>query len=307
MNIRQYIKDYIINLLNELIQTKANVNSETELLALGKILCNQQVNMKSKSINDYEFKIFSQCGDDGIIQYLIRNLEIENDYFIEFGVGDFTESNCRFLMMNNNWSGLVMDSSFNAIKRLKKQKWYWMYDLEAKAEYITKDNINYLISSTGEKNIGILHIDIDGNDFHILKKLNLEIINPSIIIVEYNSLFGFKRAITVPYRSDFNRSKAHYSNLYFGASLRALDYISKKRGYSLVGTNSTGNNAYFIRKDLLNSKVEEVTIEEGYHYSKFREGRDNNNNFSLISGENRLKLIKGLEVENVISGEIELL
>ena len=245
MNIRQYIKNYIINLLNELIQAKANVNSETELLALGKILCNQQVNMKSKSINDYEFKIFSQCGDDGIIQYLIRNLEIENDYFIEFGVGDFTESNCRFLMMNNNWSGLVMDSSFQFNKRLKKQNWYWMYDLEAKTEYITKDNINYLISSTGEKNIGILHIDIDGNDYHILKELNLEIINPSIIIAEYNSLFGFKRAITVPYRSDFNRSKAHYSNLYFGASLRALDYILKKRGYTLVGTNSTGNNAYF--------------------------------------------------------------
>ena len=296
-----------MNLLNELIQAKANVNSQTELLALGKILCNQQVNMKSKSINDYEFKIFSQCGDDGIIQYLIRNLEIDNDYFIEFGVGDFTESNCRFLMMNNNWSGLVMDSSFNAIKRLKKQKWYWMYDLEAKAEYITKDNINYLISSTGEKNIGILHIDIDGNDFHILKKLNLEIINPSIIIAEYNSLFGFKRAITVPYRSDFNRSKAHYSNLYFGASLRALDYISKKRGYTLVGTNSTGNNAYFIREDLLNSKVKKVTIKEGYHYSKFREGRDKNNKFSFISSEDRLELIKGLEVENVISGEIELL
>ena len=217
-----------MNLLDELIQAKANVNSQTELLALGKILCNQQINMKSKSINDYEFKIFSQCVDDRIIKYLIRNLQIENDYFIEFGVGDFTESNCRFLMMNNNWSGLVMNSSLNATKRIKKQNWYWMYDLEAKAEYITKENINYLISSTVEKNIGILHIDIDGNDYNILKKLNLEKINPSIIIAEYDSLFGFKRAITVPYRNDFNRSKANYSNLYFGASLRALDYISKK-------------------------------------------------------------------------------
>ena len=84
MNIRQYIKNYIINLLNELIQAKANVNSETELLVLGKILFNQQVNMKSKSINDYEFKIFNRCGDDGIIHYLIRNLEIENVYLIEF-------------------------------------------------------------------------------------------------------------------------------------------------------------------------------------------------------------------------------
>lgn len=307
MKIKFFIKNLVKNLLKQTTVKVFQKERETELLALGKILSNQQYQISSNNINDYEFKIFSQCGDDGIIQYLIKNLYIENKYFIEFGVGDFSESNCRFLMMNNNWSGFVMDSSFKAIKRLKKQNWYWMYDLEAKAAYITKENINYLISSTGEKNIGILHIDIDGNDYHILKKLNLEIINPSIIIAEYNSLFGFKRAITVPYRSDFNRSKAHYSNLYFGASLRALDYISKKRGYTLVGTNSTGNNAYFIREDLLNSKVKKVTIKEGYHYSKFREGRDKNNNFSYISSEDRLELIKGLEVENVINGEIELL
>ena len=82
-----------MNLLDELIQAKANVNSQTELLALGKILCNQQINMKSKSINDYEFKIFSQCVDDRIIKYLIRKLKIENDYFIEFGVFDGSSIN----------------------------------------------------------------------------------------------------------------------------------------------------------------------------------------------------------------------
>ena len=89
-----------------------------------------------------------------------------------------------------------------------------------------------MISSTGE-NIGILHIDIDGNDYHIpFKELNLEIINPSIIIAEYNSLFGFKRAITVPYRSDFNRSKAQYSNLYFESFIEGIRlHIEKARIY----------------------------------------------------------------------------
>ncbi|MDI6739908.1 MAG: hypothetical protein QME74_06045, partial [Candidatus Edwardsbacteria bacterium] len=59
-----------------------------------------------KSIQDAEFKVYSQFGDDGIIQYLISQIPIENKSFIEFGVQDYTESNTRFLLKNDNWRGL---------------------------------------------------------------------------------------------------------------------------------------------------------------------------------------------------------
>ena len=301
------IKFFIKNLLKQITIKVFQKERETELLALGKILSNQQYQISSNNINDYEFKIFSQCGDDGIIQYLIKKLNIENKYFIEFGVGDFSESNCRFLMMNNNWSGFVMDASNTNIKKLKSESWFWKYNLLAKSKFVTRDNIDDIISSIKEENIGLLHIDIDGNDYHIFKEMNLKLLNPSIIIIEYNSLFGVVRALTIPYRADFNRTKAHHSNLFFGASLKALNHAAENKGYSLIGTNITGNNAYFIRKDLLNKKIKSLDIKSAYHYSKFREGRDLKGLFSFKSENERFKEIEGLQVKNVLTGEMELL
>ena len=104
-------------------------NDEAELLATGRLLSNQQYNLEFKNIKDYEFKIFSQFGDDGIIQYLIKNLDIKNKTFIEFGVEDYMESNTRFLMMNDNWSGFIIDGSKDSINSIKNTNWYWKYDL----------------------------------------------------------------------------------------------------------------------------------------------------------------------------------
>ncbi len=210
-------------------------------------------------------------------------------------------------MMNNNWSGFVMDGSEEAMNGLKKQNWYWRYCLTHKAVFIDKDNINALLSSSGFANIGMLHIDLDGNDYHILKELDLSKLNPSIIILEYNSIFGKDRLITVPYDKNFVRTNAHFSNLFFGASLPALNHEAVKKGYSLVGCNLAGNNAYFVRKDLLNEKVKELSIDKAYKESKFRESRNKDYSLSYLSGKERLEQIKGLEVLNIETNQIEKL
>ena len=282
-------------------------NIEAMLLALGSMLAKQQYSMDSININDYEFKIFSQHGDDGIIQYLIKNIAVENNVFIEFGVENYLESNTRFLMMNNNWSGFVMDGSSKAMNSLKQQSWYWKYDLVEKAVFISSQNINQLLSDTGFSNIGLLSIDIDGNDYHILSEIDLSKLNPSIIIIEYNSVFGSERAITIPYKKDFNRTKAHYSNLFFGASLAAINYAAVKKGYHLVGADLAGNNAFFVRKDLLNEKIKEVSVESAYKESLFRESRNRKYSLSFLRGSERLELIRGLEVVNVVTNEKEKL
>jgi len=97
---------------------------------------------------------------------------------------------------------------------------------------------------------------------------------PVILILEYNSLFGLERAITVPYSDSFQRTKAHYSNLYWGASLRALYNLSVKKGYEFIGCNSSGNNAYFILKEYMNNNLKPISLKEGYVMSKFRESRN---------------------------------
>ena len=169
--------------------------NEIQKLALGKLLLKRNKLKKIEKIEDIEFKIFSQFGDDGIIQFLIDKLEIDYEYqnFIEFGVEDYSEANTKFLLLNNNWSGLILDSSNESIENIKKNNFFWKFELEAIKSFITKENINSIIanSNINKKKIGILSIDIDGNDYWVWKEIN--VIDPLIVIVEYNSTFGFEK------------------------------------------------------------------------------------------------------------------
>jgi hypothetical protein len=262
--------------------------------------------LASPHLQDYEFKVFSQWGDDGIIQHLVNSIEIKNRTFIEFGVETFFESNCRFLMMNNNWRGFVMDGSADCINYLRQSSFYWRYDLNAVSAFITRDNINTLLAQSGfDADLGILSVDLDGVDYHVLEAI--QGFEPRILICEYNSVFGPKRAISVPYDPAFQRTAKHTSNLYFGASLPAMAHIAGKKGYSLVGTNSAGNNAFFIRNDLLNERIQAASVERAFTVSKFRESRDPAGKLTYLSGDQRIEAIRGLPVINVISGAEEAL
>ena len=280
---------------------------ESALLMLGKLLSMQQKNLqKIESINEAEFKVFSQWGDDGIIQWLIQELEIEHRIFIEFGVSDYSESNTRFLMMNDNWSGFVMDGSEANVQKIVESDYYWRYDLKAEAVFINRENINDLLSAyTSIPDIGLFHIDLDGNDYWIWKEIN--VVKPVILILEYNSVFGSDRHLSVPYDKEFDRTRAHHSNLYFGASLPALVDLSNQKGYAFIGCNSAGNNAYFIRRDKLKDSIGEVSVEEGFVMSKARESRDQNGNLTFVSGPGRIELIRGLPVVNTETNEKEVI
>lgn len=256
------------------------------------------------SLADAEFKVFSQWGDDGIIQYLIKNISIVNPYFVEFGVENYTEANTRFLLMNDNWSGLILDGSTDNIDYVKKDSIYWKHDLTARQQFVTAENINKVLIEEGvPKEIGLLHIDIDGNDYWIWKEIDVK---ADIVIVEYNSLFGYERPITIPYQKDFVRTEAHHSNLYYGTSLLSLCDLAQEKGYTFVGCNSAGNNAYFVLNEKLGS-LKSLSAEQGYVLSKFKEGRDNNGNLTFLRGEQRLQQIKGLKVYNTRTNKEEAL
>jgi len=256
---------------------------------------------KFENIQDAEFSVFSQWGDDGIIQYLIHTIGITNKTFIEFGVENYREANTRFLLINNNWKGLVIDGSEKNIQFIKNDSISWNYSLNSVAKFITKENLNSLIENNGFKGeIGLLHIDVDGNDYWLWECLN--IVNPEIVIVEYNSVFGNKKPISVPYKADFFVTKEHYSNLYFGASLKALEYLANKKGYFLVGSNSNGNNAYFVRNDKMIG-LSKMTSEEAYVACKFKQNRDPNYSLTLIDDSIMISNCGDLPVINVINNE----
>jgi hypothetical protein len=60
-------------------------------------------------INEHEKKVYSQNGEDGIIDYIFSNIETTNKCSVEFGVGDGFESNTAYLLEKKNWNGLMMD------------------------------------------------------------------------------------------------------------------------------------------------------------------------------------------------------
>lgn len=296
-----FLKKYIKK-IRDLLTRNSLIEGEKYKILMGRILSNQIKNeeFQLNSIQNVEFSVFSQFGDDGIIQWLIQNLDIPNKTFIEFGVEDFSESNSRFLMMNDNWSGFVMDGSELNIKILKSSYYYWKYDLACKAVFITKDNINNLIEEQKfHREVGLLHIDIDGNDYHIWKEI--DVIEPIIVIVEFNGIFGKDRPLSVIYDENFIRSNAHHSNLLFGSSIKSLYELALEKGYSFIGCNSGGNNAYFVRNDKLNDVVRPVTLEQGYIESKFRESRDKNNNLSFLNKAKGRELLKGVDVYNTMT------
>jgi hypothetical protein len=237
----------------------------------GRILSELQRTKQSDRLLDYEFKVFSQWGEDGILQRLIANLDIANHTFIEFGVEDFFESNCRFLLMKDVWQGYVIDGSTANIERLKSSYMFWRYPLNARAAFITRENVAGLLDESGfDKEVGILSIDVDGIDYYLLEAL--EAWHASIVVVEYNSLFGADRQVSVPYESSFQRRKAHWSNLYWGASLPAFAALLDRRGYALVGVNSMGSNAFFVRRDVIRGGIKTCSVAECFRESMFREG-----------------------------------
>lgn len=268
----------------------------------GRMLTNMQRMASPGPLWQHEFKVFSQWGEDGIIQYLVNHLGIKHHTFIEFGVEDFAESNCRFLMMKDQWQGFVIDGSPSNMERLRGSYFYWQHQLNCKASFITRENVSGLLDESGfDKDLGILSVDIDGVDFHVLEALADW--RPAILIVEYNDAFGWERPVSVPYDPAFVRRQKHPSNQYWGANLPAFLHLANARGYALVGTNSVGSNAFFVRRDLLNEQVHEVALSTCVRLASFRDSRGSRGELTFLSGLDRAKAMANLPVIDVVTGQ----
>jgi hypothetical protein len=258
-------------------------------------------------LEDAEFKVFSQFGEDGILQYLVGETAIGRDteVFVEFGVESYVESNTRFLLQNNNWRGLIIDGSRECMDSVRQRDLYWRHDLTAVDAWIDRDSINHLIERAGiTGDIGILSIDLDGNDYWVWERI--DVVKPVIVVVEWNSVFGERHAVSIPYDPAFNRATAHYSCLYWGASIRALEFLAERKGYALIGSNTAATNLFFVRKDRL-GRLKPVRAAEAYMESRCRDSRDERGRLNFLSGASRYDTVSSLPVFDVIGGRMTTL
>jgi len=268
----------------------SNAKSDKELVLFAQILAISKRNLQIiADLSDVEFSVFSQWGEDGIIDWLVSRIPDLPKTFVEFGVENYIESNTRLLLPMHNFTGLVLDASDKNVNTISSSGLTWRHNLSAKCEFINVSNINSLIVEGGlEGNIGLLSIDLDGNDYWVWEAIN--VVNPGIVVIEYNAVFGDLYHVTVPYRPDFQRTKAHFSNLYFGSSLLALISLGCKKGYTFIGTTSSGVNAFFVRNDFAPNIISNITTINAYP-SLFRESRDAHGKLTYLSGLARCKEI----------------
>ena len=266
--------------------------------AIGRVEARQLAGLGAAGLAANEFKVWSQWGEDGIFQYLLREVEVPNRIFVEFGVETYVESNTRFLLTQHQWSGLIMDGSETNIAYIRQDPIYWRYNLKAVQAFITRENINQLLVSNGLSGpIGLLSIDIDGNDYWVWEVITA--VEPALVAIEYNSRFGPQRAVTIPYQASFERRRAHYSTAYYGASLGALVGLGRRKGYAFVGSNTAGNNAFFVRRERLGGSLRELSVAEGYVQRGFRETRDPEGRLTYPSPGDEAALVGGLPLVEV--------
>ena len=208
-------------------------------------------NPNNFNISKFGIKIYSQNEEDGIILYILKHIGIRTKKFIEIGSESGTECNTTNLLKYFDWSGMQIDGDKELhdkakiqLKKILREK---IKNVKLVNLLVTKENINKIIKKNLKKEVDLLSIDIDGNDFWIWKEIKC--INPRLVVIEYNSFFGSRISCTIPYNPKFIWNHKNKKS-YYGASLKALEKLGKKKKYTLVGVDKNGVNAFFVRNDL---------------------------------------------------------
>jgi hypothetical protein len=197
----------------------------------------QEIDLSYIDLNNYEKRIFSQNGEDGVLSKIFEVIGTSSKFFVEFGVQDGEECNTRYLRENDHWQGLMMDAG------------YYTPEINLQKEMITAENVNDLFSKYHvPKEFDLLSIDIDFNDFYVLRSL-LENYSPRVIVAEYNSTHFHNEDKVVIY----DPTTFWDGTNYFGASILSLFNLGRKYHYSLIYSERGGINLFFVRDDVLKS------------------------------------------------------
>ena len=273
-------------------------NRKLYMIGLSHILLMRKNYSKVNKLSDVDYKIFSQNGEDGILDYLLYQLKIEKPKYIEIGVGDYTESNTRFIFERCSPKGTVVDCLENLEEKIKKNFSLWKSELKIVNDFVNPNNIIKIMREADTlNNLDIFSLDIDGIDYWILKELPKDF--SKIAIVEFNPIFGKNLKVSVPNIINFDRKKYHYSNLCFGMSLQAAIEIMNEKNFYFVGTNLLRNNAFFVSKNYKKEKYFKnlmINNIENSTDANFTESRDIKGNLNFLNYQKRVKEILECEV-----------
>ena len=250
-----YIRDCIQRILNAL----GDIKSIEAFRLFDLELPNHPRYGDPRRLLRYQYQVSSQNGEDGIIQEIFRRVGTTNRIFAEVGVGDGNENNTAFLL-SQGWRGFWIDGSNEFVSAVKARRDLRDGCLKWLVSYVSKENAAALFGQLGvPEEFDLLSIDIDQNTYYIWE--GLLGFRPRVVVIEYNSSIPAEIDWKVEYDPDRICNGTHN----FGASLKALEKLASQRGYSLVGCEFIGANAFFVRDDLVADRFAPPFTSENHH------------------------------------------
>lgn len=206
----------------------------------------------------HRFGLRSQNEEDGLVVALTRAACPPVRRFAELGCGP-NGGNCGVLAGELGWGGLMIDGKYINVEKVRGAFGADIYAVQA---LVTAENVDDLLARHGIRgDVGVLSIDVDGIDLWLWQAVTVAV--PRVVVIEYNAVFGAQRSVTVPYDPGFQRDRRPGIRLFYGASLRALCRVGRRKGYRLVAVEARGTNAFFLRDDVA-ADIPAVEVDRAY-------------------------------------------
>jgi hypothetical protein len=249
----------------ELVKSVEEQNGLLANVALMKLLADEKYS-DGKRLSRFGFKVYSQSEEDGCIQEIFRRIGAPSKNFVEIGVSNGRENNTVYLL-RLGWKGIWIEGNPDYAREIDK---CFINKIRSGAlivscQYVTRENADNEVGKLApQPEIDLLSIDVDGNDYHILQAIRS--IRPRVIVLEYNGIFAPPIEWVMPY----NPQHMWDGSDYYGASLKSYERMLAEKGYSLVGCTINGNNAFFVRTELLgNHFCLDTSAENHYEPQRF--------------------------------------
>jgi hypothetical protein len=198
------------------------------------------------SINDHEYSIFSQNGEDGIVAFLTDGLKEKRKRFIEIGTADGGQNN-SFYLLKKGWTGLGIDMDQENIRGYMARIDHSLFGqgLTLALMKVGWGNCQWILDEYGDKTPDFFSLDIDSVDYYVAYRMLQLGFRPSVVCCEYNAFMGMA-PLTVMYKAQFMRKRLDpRRGLYFGASVGAWVHLFCQYGYRYCGVDKAGVNVFF--------------------------------------------------------------
>jgi len=189
--------------------------------------------------------LYSQGSEEAMLDRVFELVPPRRRFAVEFGASDgLRNSNTARLLREKGWSGVLIEASDYRFAKLR-DNYGGAANVALVQAAVQPENIERIFAEADvPKDLDLLSIDIDGNDYWVWRAL--ESWRPQVVVIEYNPYYEPPQRWVMKHNPDH----AWDGTTYYGASLESLTALGKEKAYELIACDRQGNNAFFVERAL---------------------------------------------------------